>query len=461
MTGIMTAEIFMQQLPAKQAEFSGSGKKSLNWPMRTAYGKGLELKLAANKLQWRHRYTFEGKPREYVIGYYPLFDFHKAADQHRLNMQAITSGTDPLVERQQGKAAAKEKAIKQAQDVITWSDIFREHTGDDAFTQLKDRSQADTIYVWNRYFKEYIGGLSVQRTSWEQIEDHLIAVRDGTYSIKAGHAVEACRKGKLLIDALWHRASRKGLCEGGAMQKILMKHLITKAHKKSATNMQEIDRQRVERAGRVLSPFELAHAWKHLSECDHPYAYAVRFMFLTGVRRGEACGALSENLINKAGKQSLVLKDTKNGTDFEVILSPEAVEVIRKAQQWHAELVDGSQPVHIFSTAPAGRTKMDGNNLAAWLRAFRRKHCPDMPTWSSHDCRRTFTTLSVDELGKQDKVVDRCINHADVTGTAARYNKAKKAAAMADVWASFGAYVANGCQSPDGSVVVIASRMGG
>ncbi|MBD3698515.1 hypothetical protein IE982_06470 [Enterobacter hormaechei] len=45
-----------------------------------------------------------------------------------------------------------------------------------------------------------------------------------------------------------------------------------------------------------------------------------------------------------------------------MILSPEAVEVIRKAQQWHAELVDGSQPVHIFSTAPAGRTKMDGNN---------------------------------------------------------------------------------------------------
>ncbi|MBD3698513.1 hypothetical protein IE982_06460 [Enterobacter hormaechei] len=115
----MTAEIFMQQLPAKQAEFSGSSKKSLNWPMRTAYGKGLELKLTANKLQWRHRYTFEGKPREYVIGYYPLFDFHKAADQHRLNMQSITSGTDPLVERQQGKAAAKEKAIKQAQDVIT------------------------------------------------------------------------------------------------------------------------------------------------------------------------------------------------------------------------------------------------------------------------------------------------------------------------------------------------------
>ncbi|MBD3698514.1 hypothetical protein IE982_06465 [Enterobacter hormaechei] len=73
----------------------------------------------------------------------------------------------------------------------------------------------------------------MQRTRWEQIEDHLIAVRDGTYSIKAGHAVEACRKGKLLIDALWHRASRKGLCEGGAMQKILMKHLITKAHKRA------------------------------------------------------------------------------------------------------------------------------------------------------------------------------------------------------------------------------------
>ncbi|MBD3706718.1 hypothetical protein IE983_05135 [Enterobacter hormaechei] len=54
----------------------------------------------------------------------------------------------------------------------------------------------------------------MQRTRWEQIEDHLIAVRDGTYSIKAGHAVEACRKGKLLIDALWHRASRKGVMRG-------------------------------------------------------------------------------------------------------------------------------------------------------------------------------------------------------------------------------------------------------
>ncbi|HZM47414.1 MAG TPA: tyrosine-type recombinase/integrase [Burkholderiales bacterium] len=182
------------------------------------------------------------------------------------------------------------------------------------------------------------------------------------------------------------------------------------------------------RRKRVLNDAELATFLKWLPRS--PYSRTVReamsLVLLTGCRSGEVVAALWRDIDLERGVWTI--RETKNGEPHDVMLSDQAIGLLKSRQ--------GMDQVHVFPSPRAGRHV--AQKVLGFAQYYARQRDGDKPAqdpievpWTVHDLRRTAAT-GLAKLGCPRVVQDRILNHVD-TSVAAIYDQ-HRYDAEARVW---------------------------
>ena len=158
-------------------------------------------------------------------------------------------------------------------------------------------------------------------------------------------------------------------------------------------------------APRPIPPEKLGAWWRAASDMTgHPGADGLRFMLLTGCRPGEVFGDVYENTgltvadVDMAGARAM-LHDTKNRRDHAIMLSTQALELVK---------------LHIVGKAPGQRVFDISYPRKALLKINAAAGCPDA---APHKLRHTFASVAAERVSAF--ALRAMVNHAgggDVTG---------------------------------------------
>jgi integrase len=175
---------------------------------------------------------------------------------------------------------------------------------------------------------------------------------------------------------------------------------------------------------RLLTDDELRDIWAALR--DDAYGDIVQLLVLCGARR-EEIGGLRWSEVD-LDQELIVLppERTKNKREFEIILSPPALAVLKSRPHltWPdrtpCDLVFG-RGAKGFSDWVGSKADLDGRIMAA----RRAGAAGEMPAWTLHDIRRFVSTTLHDRLGVAPHIVESILGHVGhKSGTAGRYNLA-------------------------------------
>lgn len=174
---------------------------------------------------------------------------------------------------------------------------------------------------------------------------------------------------------------------------------------------------------RFLSDYEIGVLWRASAALPLPYKQWVRFLVLTGQRRGEV-SALRWSQISETDHQfSLPKTSTKNKNAHVVHLSAateaELAEIPRIAAEPDYVFASGKLDKRGALTAFSGFSKLKTrlDELMAEVIASDQEqlglelaHAKPVAPWRWHDLRRTMAT-GMQKLGVEQRVVEKAINH--------------------------------------------------
>jgi len=168
---------------------------------------------------------------------------------------------------------------------------------------------------------------------------------------------------------------------------------------------------------------ELAEIWTAAEKLGYPFGPLVRLLIALPMRREELAAMPIGELELGAEKASegiwtLPAERTKRANALRVPVSPLASLIIKNA------IADKGRPKDSpFAFSTTGKTSVSGFGRAKQrldrLIADNRKKVAleagspplQMPHWTLHDLRTTFTTLACEELNVEAAVADRILNH--------------------------------------------------
>jgi integrase len=172
---------------------------------------------------------------------------------------------------------------------------------------------------------------------------------------------------------------------------------------------------------RSLTRDEIAALWPTFTAIGYPFGHALKFLLVTGQRRGEVADLKWSDIDNDGWK--LPGASAKSGAGHRVPLSTLAMELLESCPRV-GDRVFLSQ----------------GGMLRGWrparLRAESYLAAPIAP-WTIHDLRRTCATM-MRSIGVDRNVVSKILNHAEggVTKINDRYAADPEKAAAAERWAN-------------------------
>jgi integrase len=164
---------------------------------------------------------------------------------------------------------------------------------------------------------------------------------------------------------------------------------------------------------RVLSLNELRALWLSAEQLGYPFGPLWQMLILTGQRLNEVAGARWEEInLDDAlwsipgrlmGEDGSRIRGTKNTAAHWVDLSPQALRVLDDCPRQSGPYVfsvTGRTPVSGFSKVKARLDSLMSQHL---------RHQPD--AWRNHDIRRSVATHMAEELGIDEGVIERILNH--------------------------------------------------
>lgn len=187
--------------------------------------------------------------------------------------------------------------------------------------------------------------------------------------------------------------------------------------------------KRTEKAGkdvrreRALSREELGEVYRAALAAGGSFGAAVRFLMLTGQRRGEVFGLVDSEIDTGGRLWKLHEERTKNKTKHDVPLSATALAIL--ATRPGKGLAFGTSQGNVHGNPVKARNGLDARVLAA-RRALNPK-AEGMAPWTLHDLRRSFVTHAHGALKVPIPVLERAINHKSGTfaGVVGIYNRAE------------------------------------
>ena len=167
---------------------------------------------------------------------------------------------------------------------------------------------------------------------------------------------------------------------------------------------------------RSLSAEEIKTLWPAFTAIGYPFGHALKFLLVTGQRRGEVAGMKWCEIDGEGW--TLPGSRSKSKQGHRVPLSSLAREVLRESP-------------HVGEYVFTAR----GGPIEGWDFAKQRLAAPIAP-WRIHDLRRTFAT-HMRSLGVDRLVVSKLLNHAEagVTRIYDRYALDAERTAAMEMWA--------------------------
>jgi len=164
---------------------------------------------------------------------------------------------------------------------------------------------------------------------------------------------------------------------------------------------------------RVLSLTELRALWLSAEQLGYPFGPLWQMLILTGQRLNEVAGARWDEINREDGVWTIPgrlmgadgsrIRGTKNTAAHWVDLSPKALDVLCSCPR--------QQGPYVFSVT--GRTPVSGfSKVKARLDSLMSQYIGHQPeAWRNHDIRRSVATHMAEELGVDEGVIERILNH--------------------------------------------------
>lgn len=380
---------------------------------------------------FRYDYRLDGKRETLTVGRYDESLSSKGArpeDEVTFGISVSLVEARQLLTRARRQVEAgvspskakveKREAETDAQTFGAWVLKYFEHKSDpkSGKEQLADSTLALRKSVYRRILEEPLGKKNldeIKPTALAELLDKAKAERG------PGPAVHA-RELTLLV---YRYAIGKGVEVDNPAEKIARKAIATFQARDRNLSRQE-----------VKAFFD---ALQHTATAP-TLRLAVKFMLLTGVRKGEFIGATWKEVDWDRATWTIPKERMKADREHVVYLSEQAQDILTTFQTCfpsskflHPGRYESDVPI---SNATLNRT------IDATVKLINDRRAPDaeeFETFSVHDLRRTFSTRLSDALFPE-ALIEACLAHAKKDQVAAAYNHAKHAAprrALMQGWA--------------------------
>ena len=158
------------------------------------------------------------------------------------------------------------------------------------------------------------------------------------------------------------------------------------------------DRLAKDRHGRALADHEIAAVWKAAS-VDTVFGRYIRFLILTGCRRGEGAGLRRSMINRRRGRIELPAIFVKQGRGHNVAISKPLAVLLDRC------VVDARDPDLVFSSARSGGI------MSGWTKLNASIVKESGVRFTLHDLRRTFRT-GLTRLGVDTETAELALGHA-------------------------------------------------
>jgi integrase len=352
------------------------------------YMRGLYLVVQPSGAKsWAVRYRYEGRPRKYTIGIYPVFDLKAAREAAGKALRDAAEGRDP---------ASAKKQTADSVDAAVEQFIERHVRRNYRPKPLKEARRLLRLHVVGPWGGRKIA--EIKRAEIRNVLERIVA--DGA-PIAANRVHSIVRK--FFNWCLEQEIIEASPCAG----------LKPPAGKEGSRD-------------RVLSDDELRRVWQAAEKLGAPYGAMVQLLVLTGQRRGEVVGMQWAELDLENRLWTLPRERVKNDRRHEVPLSAQAIAVIDGLPRISDRFVfslNAETPLNGF-----GKNKDRIDELSG------------VSDWVVHDLRRTVAS-GMARLGISLSVIEKVLNHvsgsfAGIVAVYQRHEFAEEKRAALEKWAS-------------------------
>jgi integrase len=317
------------------------------------------------------------RQRRYTIGRWPDWSALVAVREARELRQRIDRGDDPLGER---RAAAKPLPEPEPEPVKTVAAVLDEFVRGHVEKRL--RQPKNYTQAFERLVKPMLGSRPIYEVRRSHVAEMLDRIEDENGPIMANRTVS------YLASALNWYAGRDDDYTPPRLSKL-----------KRASQARD----------RVLTDDEIRAIWR-VAEVNGVFGAVVRFLLLTGQRRGDVYGMTWAELDKDVW--TIPARRYKTGKAHSIPLSKSALAIVM-AQPHGPDLVFPGRSGIPLSTG--GRRKL---TLDAVITEANGK---PLPHWTLHDLRRTARTL-MSRVGVRPDVAERVVGHV-IRGVAGVYDR--------------------------------------
>ena len=390
-------------------------------------------------ISFRLTYRIDGKQRWLTLGSYPEMKLAEARQLRDTNKALLQQGLDPGLEK-------RNEAIRNRQAQLNEQAMLEDHaarsTVNDLFdrwvtlelAQRKESSRAELIRAFKKDVLPAIGHIAAEDIT----KVHIMTVLDGILARGA------------------RRLANRTLSElrqmfGFGYTRDIVKNDPTHRLKKADIGGKEVERDR------VLSDDEIHDLARRmpLANLYLPSECAIWIMLSTGCRVGDLMKARWEEIDLEA--KTWTFQPEKDKTHIQrthtIFLSEFAwqwfqrLHTVSGTSEWlyprrrDVSDEDSTESVESGPVCKKSITKQIRDRQSTEPMQGRSKLSDSLKLaggpWTSHDLRRTCTTLMVD-LGVSPDVAHLCTYHLEQDRIKRTYNRAKQAAAQKEAWRLLG-----------------------
>jgi integrase len=308
--------------------------------------------------QFIFRYKRDGKYRSITIGKNPGMSLRQARAKAETLQEQIDAGVDPASEQREVRAALKERSFEKLARMYLNRHVEHLRTGDEQRRVFKVR------------IIPHFGPRTLDDITKPEVAEFLHGIAAEGKPVMANRTLAFLR-------GMFNWLVDNGLAENNPAAKV------------SRPGGKEVPRDR------VLGDDELRRVWL---ACENAFGCIVKIALLTAQRRAPIASMQWKDLNLDAGVWSIPPTDMKMGRPHRVLLSPQAVAVLRQLQQGAiGPYVFGKNGHHPYSGFSRSRAQLQSAS--------------GTEGWTLHDLRRTATTRLA-QLKVPVEVMRKILDHS-------------------------------------------------
>lgn len=360
--------------------YEGDGKqKDIRWDTEMR-GFGVRV-YPSGQRAFVLSYRQDGTKRLFTVGQYGNITLEQAREIGRKRFGEVADGKDPTQIRKARKKK-HEWTVKKAFD-----DFLKK------YAQERNKRWKETERIFVKDVLPILGHKPLDEVKRDDLVKLLDGIVDRDAGIMANRTLAAMRR-----------------FFNWCIQRSLIEH--------SPAFMISMPAKAASR-DRVLYDGEIQEIWQASESFNYPFGPLVRFLLLTGQRRGEVAEMEWDEVDLKKKLWVIPREKTKTDRRQEVPLSNMAVEILQSIPKLGPYMFTSAGP------RPFENFSRDKEDLDKRINARRKENKSiNMPGWVLHDLRRTVAS-GLASLEIPPHIIEAILNHSSgtISGVAAVYNR--------------------------------------